>query len=122
MNLYTRCFLLLFLATPAYAQEAPPQPGFGEMLFSMLPMFALVYLIFFFMVTRPQQMKLKKQAELVASLKKGETVATTGGIIGRVAASEKDYILLDVSNNVKIKVENAHVARRWEQKAGEKKE
>lgn len=94
------------------AAAAPAQPSFTEVLGRMLPMFIIVFFIFYFLVLKPQQAKLKTHQELIASLKKGDTVVTTGGIFGRVAGTEKDYILLELAPNVRVRVEIAHVARR----------
>lgn len=104
-------------ATAQSAEGLPPAPGFGEVFSKMMPMFAIVFLIFYFMVIKPQQTKLRAQEQLLGSLKKGDQVVTTGGIIGRVAAIESDAVSLDLSNSVKLKVEKHHVAKRYETKS-----
>ena len=103
----------------ALAQDAAPvgqQPpgGIFAVLVELLPMFAIVFLIFYFMIIRPQQQKLAEHNKLIESLKKGDSVVTSGGMLGRVAAVEKDSILLEVASNVKIRFESAHVQRRAE--------
>lgn len=75
-------------------------------------MFALVFMIYYFMIVKPQQLKAKSQADLTASLKKGDNVVTSGGIYGRVAAIESDVISIEIAPNVKIKVELIHIARK----------
>lgn len=110
---------LLTFSSIAYAQAEqalPPQPGFGEVFSKMMPMFAIVFLIFYFMVIKPQQVKLKSQENLLTNLKKGDEVVTTGGLIGRVASIEEDCIQLEVSTNVKVKVEKLHVIKKKELK------
>jgi preprotein translocase subunit YajC len=94
------------------ASAPMPQPSFGDMLVRFLPMFLMVYLIFHFMVLKPQNQKLKAQQELLASLKRGDGVVTTGGIIGKVAGIESDHVVMEIAPNVKVKVERAHVQRR----------
>ena len=108
----------------AFAQEpaAPPRPGIGQVLFNMLPMFAMVFFIFYLLVLRPQEKKLQTQQKLLSSLKKGDLVATSGGIVGRVAGNEKDHILLEISSGVKIKVEAGHVTKRAEPPAKDSSE
>ena len=111
--------LILMSATGevAFAQAAPAaaaQPAFSEVLSRMLPMFALVFMIYYFMIVKPQQLKIKTQTDLTASLKKGDTVVTSGGIFGRVSAIESDGVSIEVSPNVKIKVELVHIARKVE--------
>ncbi len=115
------------VAAPAPQQEvfgpAPvtntEQPSFFGSLVSMLPMLAVCYLIFYFMVIKPQDAKVKKHKSLLESLKRGDPVVTSGGIVGKVAGIEKDCVLLEIAPNVKIKVEQAHVLKRAgnEQKA-----
>jgi preprotein translocase subunit YajC len=105
------------LVSTAYAQTeqaVTPQPGFAEVFSKMMPMFAIVFLIFYFMVIKPQQTKLKTQEDLLKSLKKGDQVVTTGGIIARVASIEEDCVVLDISNNVKLKVEKLNIVKRKE--------
>lgn len=112
----------LFLGS-AWAQEAGaggPPPGFGGLFGRMMPMFILVFLIFYFMVMKPQQQKMKEHSALLSGLKAGDMVVTSGGIIGRVSRSESDYVLLEVANNVKIKVEPSHVLKKVEKSSGEK--
>ncbi len=122
----TVSLLAALTAAEAFAQTAaaeplPPQPGFTEVLFNMLPMFAMVFLIFYFMVLKPQQTKLRTQQDLISGLKKGETVVTSGGIIGRIVSVEDDSVHLEVSQNVKIRVEKNHVAKKHELKQAEQK-
>ena len=109
----------ILFASQALAQSAAPASGQPQgsvfaVLMEMLPMFAVVFLIFYFMIIRPQQQKLLEHKKLTDSLKKGDGVVTSGGIVGRVAAVEKDHVLLEVSSNVKIRFEMAHVQKRAE--------
>ena len=75
-------------------------------------------MIYYFMIIKPQQLKVKSQADLTASLKKGDSVVTTGGIFGRVSSVETDGVSIEVAPNVKIKVELAHIARKNELEVG----
>lgn len=92
--------------TPAPTQE---QPNFIQSLISMLPMLAVCYLIFWLMVIRPQESKVKKHKQLLESLKRGDSVVTTGGIIGRVASVEKDSVMVEIAPNVKVKFAQSHI-------------
>lgn len=98
----------VFAPAPATAQNAPT---FMESLMSMLPMLAICYMIFYFMVLRPQETKVKKHKQLLESLKRGDSVVTTGGLIGRVNSVEKGVVNLEIAPNVKIRVEESHVLR-----------
>lgn len=105
--------------SPSYAQGAPAgnPPSFGETISSMLPMLGMVFVIFYVLVIRPQQKKFKDQQDLIASLKKGEVAVTSSGIIGKISAVEKDHVLLEISNNVKVKFEPSHVIKKFAQPA-----
>ncbi len=107
-------FFILFFPALALAQEAAARPPLTEVLFRMMPLFLMVFIVFHFLVIRPQEKKSKAQRELIESLTKNEQVVTTSGIVGRVAGIEKDYILLEISNNVKVKFEPGHVVKRFE--------
>ncbi|MBN8550786.1 MAG: preprotein translocase subunit YajC [Deltaproteobacteria bacterium] len=117
--LLAAAFANLYLSSIVFAQAAAPAtvqpPGLGEVFSRMMPMFAVVFFIFYFLVLKPQQSKLKAQQTLLESLKRGDQIVTTGGLIGRIAGTEKGYILLEIAPNTRIKVENAHIARRWEE-------
>lgn len=88
---------------------APEQPSFMDSLVSMLPMLAVCYLIFWVMVIRPQESKVKKHKNLLDSLKRGDSVVTTGGIIGKVSSVEKDAVLVEIAPNVKVKFAQSHI-------------
>lgn len=103
-------------AEAAAANPAQGQPGFGEVLFKMLPMFAMVFLIFYFMVIKPQQQKLREQDNLLKGLKKGDTVVTSGGIIARFVGIEGDAALVEASPNNRLRIEPSHIAKRYEPK------
>ena len=106
----------------AFAQGAPAtveEPSLSAALMQMMPMFAMVFMIFYFLVLRPQQAKLKAQQDFLKALKKGDQVVTSGGIRGRVAGIENDHILLEIAANVKIKVDTVHVQRLPETKSQE---
>lgn len=90
------------LITPAYAQAAPMGGG-TDMLMSLLP-FVLIFVIMYFLILRPQQKKVKAHQEMVKSVRRGDTVVTTGGLIGKVARVIDDSeIELQVSEGVKIR-------------------
>lgn len=111
----------LFLASFAFAQAAAAAPatvqppGLGEVFSRMMPMFVVVFFIFYFLVLRPQQAKLKAQQTMLDGLKRGDEVVTTGGIIGKVAGTEKGYLFLELAPNVRVKIETAHVLRKYTQ-------
>ncbi|MDF2995727.1 MAG: yajC [Xanthobacteraceae bacterium] len=87
--------------TPAYAQAAAP--GGFDMLTSLLP-FVLIFVIMYFLILRPQQRKVKAHQELVKGIRRGDTVVTSGGLIGKVArVIDDNEIELQLADNVKIR-------------------
>ena len=73
----------MFIST-AFAQTPGSFFGGGDMLTSLLP-FALIFVIMYFLILRPQQKRVKAHQELVKNVRRGDTVITNGGLIGRVA-------------------------------------
>ena len=88
--------------TPAYAQAASGNPAFDPSFF--LPI-ALIFVVFYFLTIRPQQKKMKEHRAMVAALRRGDKVVTSGGIIGTVNRVVSDTeVLLEVAEGVKIRV------------------
>ena len=94
--------------TTAYAAAAPeataPTAGIGASLAGFVPLI-LIFGVFYFLVIRPQQKKMREHRELVDSLKKGDKVVAAGGLFGTVEKvdSENGCLLLEIANGVQIK-------------------
>ncbi|WP_343314312.1 preprotein translocase subunit YajC [Brucella sp. BE17] len=89
--------------TPAYAQA---QGGaFGpDMLMSILP-FVLIFVIMYFLIIRPQRTQMKKRQEMLTSVRRGDTVVTGGGIVGKVQKVIDDNELeVEIAEGVRIRV------------------
>jgi len=87
-----------------------PQGGEGGgSLVSTLIMFGAIFLIFYFMIIRPQQKRAKEKDKMLSNLEKGDKVVTNGGIHGVIAGLEDKTALLMVSENTKIKVERSAI-------------
>ena len=82
------------------AQAAQPQGG-GWSLWIML---ALIFVVMWFFMIRPQRKQQKELQNFRDSLKKGDKVVTVGGIFGTVAEIKENTVLIEVDNNVKIRV------------------
>lgn len=97
----------------AYAMGAPPQGeqggGAPAFLFQMLPLI-LIFVIFYFLLIRPQQKKQKLQREMIEALKKGDKVVTTSGIYGTIEYLSQSTVTLRVADDVKIKVSRSAIA------------
>jgi preprotein translocase subunit YajC len=89
--------------TPAYAQAAGAPGGVGELVGLVFP-FILIMGVFYFLVIGPQRKKLKEQQEIIGKVTRGDTVVTTGGLIGRVVKVDEGELLVEVGENVKVRV------------------
>jgi preprotein translocase subunit YajC len=83
--------------------------GGGGGLVSTLIMFGAIFLIFYFMIIRPQQKRSKERDKMLSNLEKGDKVVTNGGIHGIIAGLEEKTALLQVADNMKIKVERSAI-------------
>ena len=89
------------LISPAYAQAAPT--GGSEMLMTFLP-FILIFVIMYFLVIRPQQKRVKQHQEMVKNVRKGDTVVTSGGLVGRVTkVIDDDQIEVEIADGVRVR-------------------
>ena len=90
------------LITPAFAQ-AGAGGDTNSMLMSLLP-FALIFVIMYFLILRPQQKKVKDHAELVKNIRRGDTVVTSGGLVGKVTkVVDDDQIEFEISDGVRVR-------------------
>jgi preprotein translocase subunit YajC len=72
-------------------------------------MMTTIFLIFYFLLIRPAQKKQKEAKAMIANLKHGDMVETTGGIQGKVAAITEAVVTIEIAPNVKIKVNRGHI-------------
>ena len=97
-----------------YAMGPAPggaQGGQGNPIMAFLPLI-IIFLIFYFLLIRPQQKKQKQHQEFLKSLKQGDEVITSGGIIGRIASLSENIVSLEVAPNVVIRVARSQIAGR----------
>jgi preprotein translocase subunit YajC len=88
---------------------APSPDGGGGNLMSTLIMFGAIFLIFYFMIIRPQQKRAKEREKLLSNLEKGDKVVTSGGVHGIIAGIDEKTVLLAITENVKVKVERSAI-------------
>ena len=103
----------IFISSAIAQTDQPTSPSGkapGGMAGLLMPML-LVFVIFYFLMIRPQAKQQKKHKELVANLKKGDDVVTTAGIHGRVAGIAEGVVTLEVADNVRIKMDRTQVAQ-----------
>lgn len=84
-----------------YAQAAP---GMFDMLNSLIVPTMLIIGIMYFLMIRPQQKRLKEHRDMVASIRRGDTIVTSGGIIGKVAKVEDQELQVEIAEGVKVKL------------------
>jgi len=95
------------LISDAWAQA---NGGGGSSLFSLLPL-ALIFVLFYFLLIRPQQRRAKQHKQMVAAMKIGDEVATNGGLLGRVTDLDDNCVTLKVATGVNIQVQRHAIAQ-----------
>ncbi|MCX7959718.1 MAG: preprotein translocase subunit YajC [Deltaproteobacteria bacterium] len=80
--------------------------GIMEMLFPLL----IVFAIFYFLMIRPQQKQMKKHKEMLDNLKRGDNIVTNGGIIGKIYQINGNLVMLEVADDIRIKVLKNQIA------------
>ena len=84
--------------TPAYAQGTGASP---DMLISILP-FVLIFVIMYFLIIRPQRAQIKKRGEMLAAIRRGDTVVTGGGLVGKVTKASDTELEVDLGGGTKV--------------------
>lgn len=94
--------------SPAWAQGAGGG-GFGE-LGGLLPL-VLIFVVFYFLLIRPQQKKAKEHREMLANIRRGDRVVTNGGLVGTISKVPNDSeLILEIADGVKVRVMRAMIA------------
>ena len=96
----------MFLISPAYAQAAGDSTS---TIMQMAPL-ALIFVVFYLFLIRPQQKKAKELKGMLDAIKRGDRVVTGGGIIGTVAKiANNDEVLIDIAENTRVRVLRATI-------------
>ncbi|MEW6117967.1 MAG: preprotein translocase subunit YajC [Nitrospirota bacterium] len=107
-------FFLMNLITEAYAMGPAPQGG-GQsggiqgMIGSLLPLI-LIFVVFYFLLIRPQQKKAKEHKQMLENIKKGDKIITAGGIYGVVDSVGANTVVVKIAENVKVKFGKGYIA------------
>ncbi len=100
-----KSLLFLFWTGSAFAQAPAQQSGFA----SMIPL-VLIFVVFYFLMIRPQKKKFQQEQDYLKGLKKDDEVYTKSGILGTIRGMTDTTITLEVAEGVKIKVIRSQVA------------
>ena len=97
--------------TPAFAQAGgAAAPGMNDVILQMAP-FGLILVIMYFLILRPQQKKAKDHQKMIAAVRRGDTVITSGGIVGKVTkAGEDSTIEVEIAPNVRVQLLRGMIA------------
>ncbi len=90
-----------FFIQNAWAQEAAPQ---GDPWMSMLPL-VIVFIVFYFLLIRPQQKRQKEHKEMVGKMAIGDEVVTAGGVLGKVTEVKDNFVRVEISDGVNVIVQ-----------------
>jgi preprotein translocase subunit YajC len=101
---------------PAFALIQAQQNPFNP---STLIFLALIFVVFYFMMIRPQQKRAKEREKMLNSIKKGDKVITSSGIHGKVVSTDEKTLLVDVGDNVRLKFERSAIGTITREAAGE---
>jgi preprotein translocase subunit YajC len=97
------------LISPAYAQAGGAPAGFDFI--SLMPL-VLIFVVFYFLLIRPQQKKMKAHREMIGAVKRGDKVLTAGGIIGTVVKVEDsdDVLLVEIAKDIRVRIARSTIS------------
>ena len=95
-----------FFVQPAWAQAAQQQP---DMLTSFLPLI-LIFVVFYFLLIRPQTKRAKEHRAMVSALQPGDEVITDGGVLGEITATDDQFATVEVAKGVEVRVQKGSVS------------
>lgn len=103
----------------AFAQDAAKPAGTDSFLTGILPL-VLIFVVFWFLLIRPQQKKMKEHRALIAAIKKGDEVMTAGGIVGKVikAHETSPTVEVEIADNVRVQIARGQIAGLWNPQTG----
>lgn len=90
--------------TPAYAQAAGAATSGGSAFFIQIAPLILIFVIFWFLMIRPQQRRMKEHAAKIAAVQRNDQVVTGGGLVGKVTKVDETYVEVEIASGVKVKV------------------
>ena len=99
----------MFVST-ALAQEAAPAGGAPDAMLQLLPI-VLIFVVFYFLLIRPQQKKMKQHREMLAALRRGDRIVTGGGIVGTITKVVDDNeVQVEIAEGVRVRVQRPAIS------------
>ena len=95
-----------FFISDAWAQGEAAGGG----LLGLLPM-VLIFVVFYFLLIRPQQKRAKEHRQMVAALAKGDEVVTNGGTLGKITDVDDSFVTVEIAPSVQIRVQRAAISQ-----------
>ena len=92
--------------TPAYAQDA----GAAGAVMQIMPL-VLIFVVFYFLLIRPQQKKAKEHRAMIDAIEKGNEVVTSGGIVGRVSKLNDQFVTIEVAPGVEMTLQRQAISQ-----------
>lgn len=92
-----------FFISDAWAEAAPAAPQDAGLM-GFLPL-VIIFVIFYFLLLRPQMKRAKEQRKMVEALAKNDEVVTTGGLLGKIVEVEDGFLMLEIADGVRVKVQ-----------------
>lgn len=102
--------MLLFYFPVALAQSSGAPPTASEAFMQSLPMLLIFVAIFYFMLIRPQAKKQKEQRELLGSVKVGDEVVTSAGLMARISKISDDVVFLEINDQTLLKFKKSAIS------------
>ncbi len=99
-----------FLISTAWAADPVPGADGAGGLMSFLPLIA-IFVIFYFLLIRPQTKRAKEHQAMIAALAKGDEVVTAGGLVGRIAQISDQYLTVEIADGIEARFERTAVQK-----------
>jgi preprotein translocase subunit YajC len=107
--LITSLFTFFAFTSSAFAQAAGDAAAHPSLMEQLFP-FVIIIVIFFFLVIRPAQRRQKTHQSFVSGLKRGDSVLTTGGILGTIEGLTEQFVTLEIADGVRVRVLRSQIA------------
>jgi preprotein translocase subunit YajC len=90
--------------------QAPGGEAGGAGAFASFLPLILIFVLFYFLILRPQQKQGRKRADMLKSLKRGDNIITSGGVYGKIVSVADDVITIEISKGVNIRIARSGIA------------